>query len=106
MSPTDRSTTIRQRVREAARDRCGYCLSQQQYVMGKLETEHIIPHARGGGDDESNLWLSCRLCNRYKGSQITGVDPFSGARVTLFSPRTQVWSEHFRGVQTGRLLLV
>ncbi|WP_260441293.1 HNH endonuclease [Microcystis sp. M31BS1] len=34
-----------------------------------LEIEHIIPKAKGGSDDEYNLWLACRLCNGYKGRQ-------------------------------------
>lgn len=55
------------RVRAAAKDRCGYCLSLQKYVLGILEIEHIIPKAAGGSDDEENLWLACRLCNSYKG---------------------------------------
>lgn len=105
MSTTDVSSSIRQRVREAACDRCGYCLSPQRYVMGKLEIEHIIPRARGGSDDEANLWLSCSLCNRYKGSQITGIDPLRGATVVLFNPRTQVWNEHFRWSRDGTHLL-
>jgi hypothetical protein len=29
-------------VREAAKNRCGYCLSPQQLVMARLEIEHII----------------------------------------------------------------
>ncbi|MGH7494783.1 MAG: HNH endonuclease [bacterium] len=65
MSSPEIPTAVQQRVREVAQHRCGYCLSPQQYVMGKLEIEHIIPRARSGSDDESNLWLSCSLCNRY-----------------------------------------
>jgi hypothetical protein len=101
MSSTDISAAVRQRIREAARDRCGYCLSPQQYVLGVLEIEHIIPRALGGSDDESNLWLSCSLCNRYKGAQITGVDPTSGATVALFNPRIQIWPEHFQWSADG-----
>ena len=95
MSQTNISETVRQRVREAAQDRCGYCLSPQRHVMGKLEVEHILPRKKGGSDDESNLWLSCSLCNRYKGYQIMGVAPSSGATSPLFNPRTQIWKEHF-----------
>lgn len=95
------SAALRQRVRETAHHHCGYCLSHQRYVMGQLEIEHIIPRARGGSDDESNLWISCSLCNRYKGLQVTGIDPFHGDTVTLFNPRTQVWSEHFRWSADG-----
>jgi hypothetical protein len=105
MSLTDVPASLRQRVREAARDRCGYCLSSQRYLMGKLEIEHIIPRSRGGSEDESNLWLSCSLCNRYKGSQITGTDPLNGASVALFNPRAQIWREHFRWSSDGTLIL-
>ena len=108
MNPKDITVVVRRRVRKAARDRCGYCLSPQRYVrfahrrpvgtgsrdirltvMGALEIEHIIPRARGGRNDESNLWLSCSLCNRYKGTQTKGIDPVSGVVVALFNPRTQ-----------------
>ncbi|MDZ7292494.1 MAG: HNH endonuclease [candidate division KSB1 bacterium] len=105
MSPVDLFPSVDQRVREAAGHRCGYCLSPQKYVMGKLEVEHIIPRARGGSDDESNLWLSCSLCNRYKGPQIIAVDPLTSATVPLFNPRTQVWSEHFRWSPDGTLII-
>ena len=69
--------------------------------MGKLEIEHIIPRAQGGSDGELNLWLSCSLCNRYKGAQVTGSDPASGITVPLFNPRMNVWHEHFRWSPDG-----
>jgi hypothetical protein len=86
---------IDRRVRDAAGPRCGYCLSPQHLVMARLEIEHIIPVARGGSSDESNLWLSCPLCNGAKGDRTTGVDPETGREEPLFHPRAQVWSEHF-----------
>ena len=36
------------RVREAARDRCGYCLSPQHLVLGRLQIEHLLPRAKVG----------------------------------------------------------
>lgn len=105
MSAPESPVSLRQRIREAARDRCGYCLSSQRYVMATLEIEHIIPRALGGTEDESNLWLSCGLCNRYKGSQTTGIDPLDGERIQLFNPRTQSWPEHFRWSADGILIL-
>ena len=95
------SEELRRRVRDAAHNRCGYCLSPQRYVMHKLEIEHIIPRFLGGSDDETNLWLSCGLCNRYKGTQIEGTDLQTGKQVPLFHPRLQNWSEHFSWDSSG-----
>ncbi len=63
--------------------------------MARLEVEHLIPRARGGSDEETNLWLSCGLCNRYKGAQVAAADPATGEVVRLFNPRTDDWYEHF-----------
>ncbi len=46
---------LKARVRAAARNRCGYCLSQQRYVLHALEIEHIHPKAAGGTNAEDNL---------------------------------------------------
>lgn len=89
------SPSVRQRVAEAARYRCGYCLTQEAIIGMPLELEHIIPVAAGGTSDEVNLWLACVFCNRHKGSQTHGVDPVSGVETTLFNPRIQVWRDHF-----------
>ena len=89
------SEEVRARVRIAAGDRCGYCRSPQHLVLGPLEVEHIIPSGRGGSDDETNLWLACRMCNNFKGVQTHGLDPVNGRRVRLFNPRRQRWSRHF-----------
>ena len=69
--------------------------------MARLEIEHIIPRSKGGSNDESNLWLACPLCNRYKGNKTTAVDPETGKAESLFNPRTQVWTEHFRWSEDG-----
>jgi len=101
VSPADLSEALRDRVRRAAGDRCGYCRSPQRLVLGWLEIEHIRPRALGGSDDEQNLWLSCGLCNRYKGPNVSGTDPLTGDVVPLFNPRTQSWSEHFVWSEDG-----
>lgn len=85
----------RQRVRQRARNRCEYCLSHQNYVMGRLQIDHIQPTVQGGSDSEDNLCLACELCNQYKWTQTAGIDPQTGETVTLFHPRQQSWSEHF-----------
>lgn len=96
---------VRRLVRAQAGDRCGYCLSPQHLVLGWLEIEHIIPAARGGSDDEHNLWLGCRMCNAYKGTQADGLDVETGSRVPLFDPRRQRWAEHFAWSQDGSQVL-
>jgi hypothetical protein len=92
---------VERRVRTAARNRCGYCLSPQHLVMARLEIEHIIPISKGGSNDESNLWLACPLCNRYKSNKTTETDPETGETVRLFNPRTQEWFEHFQWTEDG-----
>lgn len=87
--------TLRQKIRQRAGNRCEYCLSHQDYIMGRLQIDHIQPLAKGGLDTEDNLCLSCELCNQYKWVQTVSVDPQSGETVSLFNPRQQEWREHF-----------
>lgn len=96
---------LRARLRQDARERCGYCLSAQKYVLGPLEVEHIVPKALGGRDAEENLWLACRLCNNHKGIQIDALDPVTGQRVDLFNPRRQRWSDHFSWSDDGTQII-
>jgi hypothetical protein len=105
VSARDISEEVRSRVRAQAGDRCGYCLSPQRLVLAWLEIEHLIPTARGGTDDEDNLWLACRLCNNFKGVQTDGIDPATRQRVRLFDPRRQRWSEHFAWSDDGTRVL-
>jgi hypothetical protein len=93
------------RVRQAAGNRCGYCLSPQHLVMAPLEIEHIIPLAHGGTDVETNLWLACPLCNSHKSDKMSGIDPETGESHPLFNPRTQQWNEHFRWSEDGILVI-
>jgi 5-methylcytosine-specific restriction endonuclease McrA len=58
------SEATRRRVRERTGHRCQYCLSHQDYVLGRLQIDHIRPVAKGGSDDEDNLCLACELCNQ------------------------------------------
>ena len=92
---------VARRIREKARNRCGYCLSPQHLVMARLEIEHIVPRAKGGTNDETNLWLSCSICNRHKSSKTHAVDHETKTTVPLFNPHLQDWFEHFRWSQDG-----
>lgn len=79
---------IDRRVRAAANNRCGYCLSPQHLVMARLEIEHIVPVARGGAHDEANLWLACPLCNAHTSDKTAHPDLETGAVVPLFNARS------------------
>jgi len=94
-----------QRIRLAARQRCGYCLSPQQLVMARLEIEHIVPLAKGGSNDEANLWLACPICNSHKADKVVGIDPETGTETALFNPRQQRWADHFRWTASGLYLV-
>jgi hypothetical protein len=96
---------IDRRVRIAARNRCGYCLSPQHLVMSILEIDHLTPLAHGGTDDEENLWLACSFCNGHKSDKLIGIDPETGQQTVLFNPRTQVWREHFHWSDDGLLVV-
>jgi len=61
---SDLPEATRQRVRQRADNRCEYCLSHQEYVMGILQVDHVMPRAKGGSDAEDNLCLACELCNQ------------------------------------------
>lgn len=95
------SQATRQRIRQLADNRCGYCLSQQRLLPYTLEIEHIVPISRGGSDDEDNLWLACRSCNLYKSNQTAAADPLTGNQTSLFHPRQHQWNEHFNWSTDG-----
>lgn len=96
---------VKKLIRQQAENHCGYCRARQEYVLGFLEIDHIIPTALGGTDDEENLWLACRLCNHYKGIQTYGYDPLTGRKIRLFNPRKQLWSRHFRWSEDGLYII-
>jgi len=67
-----------------------------------MHVEHINPD---GGDDPSNLCLSCSSCNFSKGIAVTGYDSESTETVMLFNPRQQIWKDHFEWLDGGLRLL-
>ena len=71
-----------------------------------FHVEPIVSKQHGGTDDPSGLALACDRCNRcnaYKGPNLTSIDPNTRAVVALFSPRRDVWTDHFV-VRTGEIL--
>jgi 5-methylcytosine-specific restriction endonuclease McrA len=101
MSRTHIPRTLRDRVADEARHRCGYCLTAEAVVGTPMELDHLIPEALGGLTEEVNLWLACSLCNDHKSDRVAALDPDSGEVVPLFNPRRQVWKHHFRWSPEG-----
>jgi HNH endonuclease len=73
--------------------------------MARLEIEHILPLARGGTDEEDNLWLACPICNSHKSDKVEALDPQTGETVSIFNPRMQDWGEHFEWAEDGIRIL-
>lgn len=95
------SNQLRIAIEKTAGQRCGYCLTPQTITGAPLEIDHIIPERAGGRTIESNLWLACTVCNRYKGSRTHGADPASAELEAFFNPREQQWRDHFAWRKDG-----
>ena len=90
-------------VRQRAGNCCEYCgLHQGAELFFTFHIEHIVARQHGGGDDVENLALACYHCNLHKGTNLTSIDPVTGAVAPLFHPRTMKWTEHF--IRNGSLL--
>ena len=55
----------------------------------------IVPRQHGGSDDPAGLALAWDRCNAYKGTNLTGIGPDTGAVARLLNPRDDSWDEHF-----------
>ena len=82
-------------VRSRAAGRCEYCHLTESFAETPFQVDHIIAEKHGGPTHSDNLAWACFYCNNYKGPNIAGIDPDSGALTRLFNPRTDRWSEHF-----------
>lgn len=83
-------------VRQRASGRCEYCGLAEEDDVYAFHIEHVVPMKHGGGSEEGNLALACHQCNLHKGSNLSGLDPDTGALTPLFNPRQDEWKEHFR----------
>lgn len=86
---------LHQAVRACARQRCEYCRFPEILAEVPFHLDHIVAQQHGGGAVLENLALACCFCNRFKGPNLSGMDPITGQVVRLFNPRQDRWEDHF-----------
>jgi len=87
---------LRRLVRSRASERCEYCLIPERLTFAPHWVDHVVAEKHGGQTEESNLALSCVLCNQHKGTDLTSIDPLTNEIAPLFHPRKDAWADHFR----------
>ncbi|HWB20123.1 MAG TPA: HNH endonuclease signature motif containing protein [Phycisphaerales bacterium] len=87
---------LEQEVRIRSQGRCEYCHFPEAMSELRHVIDHIIARQHRGQTVSANLCVCCGRCNRYKGPNISGIDPQTGSLVRLFNPRSDEWSDHFR----------
>jgi 5-methylcytosine-specific restriction endonuclease McrA len=90
------SATLRRLVIQRAREQCEYCQFPQAASLFAFEMEHIIAEKHDGITEAENLALSCPCCNRFKGTDLSSIDPETQQLTPFFNPRLQKWSDHFQ----------
>ena len=97
------SETARERVAARAQGRCEYCLYPETESLLPHQLDHVVARQHGGSDREDNLAFCCAVCNRYKGPNLTSVDPQTNEVTRLFNSRKQQWTAHF-SFDDGRIV--
>jgi len=87
---------LRRAIWERADRRREYCLVHDDDGLLPHEPDHIVARQHHGPTRSENLALACFECNRFKGTNLSSVDPESGEVTLLFHPRNDRWEEHFR----------
>ena len=58
------SPTARKMLYEKYEGKCQLC--GRQLTINDSTLDHIIPLSKGGVDDNSNIWITCLPCNKFK----------------------------------------
>jgi len=97
---------VRAVVVARAGDRCEYCHLPTRGQVATFPVDHVNPRTAGGGSDPDNLALACPRCNGHKWAATDATDPDTGTVAALFTPRADVWAEHFAwsSAEPGRLV--
>lgn len=88
--------SLKKAVRKRAKFCCEYCLAQAEFSADNFSIEHIFPLSKGGTSTLQNLALSCQSCNNHKFTATHAFDPLTASTATLYNPRTDIWTQHFK----------
>jgi hypothetical protein len=66
------------------------------------QVDHTVAVKHRGETSFENLALCCAICNQFKGTDLSAIDPLTQEVVLLFNPRRFSWDEHF--VMDGHLI--
>ena len=86
---------LRRLVIRRSRGRCEYCQLAQAGQEATFHVDHVQPVTAGGQTEADNLALACVSCSLRKGARQTAVDPDTGHAISIYHPRSDIWSEHF-----------
>ena len=96
MSKAYVSVALRRLVYDRANSSCEYCLMPEIAAFISHQIDHVIAEKHGGKTEADNLALACTICNKYKGSDLTFIEPSNGEIVRLYHPRQDCWNDHFQ----------
>ncbi len=103
MSKTYVPATLRREVRARADLTCEYCLHPEGDGLFAHEVEHVVAEKHRGETVSENLALACALCNKYKGTDLSSIDPETDQIERLFHPRKDRWQDHFTLNEDGSI---
>jgi len=104
MSKSYVSVSKQKTVRERSRSCCEYCLIPEEYFYnGSFHIDHIISESQDGSNELDNLALSCPICNRNKGSNLSAYIVETQEVIRLYHPRRDEWEEHFSLRDSGEI---
>src|SRR5580658_6647490 len=86
---------LRAFVRLRAAGFCEYCCISERFTLAQHKIDHVIAVKHGGRTDAENLALCCTVCNRFKGIDISSIDPETLQLTPLFHPRLDRWDDHY-----------
>ena len=89
------SAPLRRAVMERAANACEYCGMPDDVLRLPHEPDHIVATQHGGQATFENLAYTCFRCNRFKGPNLSSIDPVTSAITPLFNPRADIWPDHF-----------